>query len=180
MAVDPKTILRDYARFMNDSTSWCVKESEREVEAICQTINLIMGDVERRTALSNQALGAVQGLKSRLEGRKAAEVDVKGLITELQKLSTVEKEMTELTQPVIEALQFQDRLRQNLENINKIVGHWIQWREVHKSKDIDPSVLQALGQKFLELTTSPEERDIIRRHIPGLAEEQKIDNALFF
>jgi hypothetical protein len=81
--------------------------------------------------------------------------------------------------PIVEALQFQDAIRQQMENLGKVLEAWYSAR-VEVGPNPTNAQLTALGEKMLKLTTMQSERDIIRRHIGGLSDEVKVDDVLLF
>lgn len=173
MSVNPASYMQDMVRFTEATLKWCADESETEVTRIYETIQILVSDIARRSNLSAKAMEAVIYLQNELAKNGD---EIVNLVTILERFSQDSVEVQTLTTPIIEALQFQDRLRQNLENIGKIVKTWQRLRS--------PTVYEAqlaMGAEFLKNVTSSEERDVIRAHIPGLPEEKKTeDNAILF
>ena len=97
---------------------------------------------------------------------------IQEVVNELEGLKE-NRELTGLTGPIIEALQFQDRLRQNLENVCRVVEVW---REYKKKgvQDLDEGAAKEFGERLLGCMTSVEERDVVRQLIPGLEEEKTV------
>lgn len=177
MAADAKTFLEDYIAFTRQSLKWCCDESEREATSIFSSLSTIMEDIKRRSAMSENALQAMEKVRLAITQRKlspAASSSISDLIVGLKNLSGDNSEVQNLTNPIVEALQFQDRLRQNLENIGKAMDFWVKNRDKNISET-------DFGEGLLKCMTSPEERSLIREKIQGLAPEQKVaEDALFF
>lgn len=72
--------------------------------------------------------------------------------------------------PIVSTIQFQDRVRQNTENIRKAFDLWLTYRPESKAEresNID-SQLVLLGDSLLSVMTMAEERVIVREHIKDL------------
>jgi hypothetical protein len=82
-------------------------------------------------------------------------------------------------QPIIQALQFQDKLRQNLENAVRMLPAWMEFRK-DLPMQITQEKLQEFGKVLMTKTTMISERDVIRAHIDGLAPEAEIAPVIMF
>jgi hypothetical protein len=177
MAANKETFLKNYVDFTRKSLKWCCDESEKEATSIFSSLSTIMEDIKRRSAMTENTLAAVEKVKATIQARKlspAANVSISELIVGLKNLSGDNSEIQNLTNPIVEALQFQDRLRQNLENIGKAMDYWIKNRTAEMSE-------VEFGEGLMKCMTSPEERTLIRDKIGGLAPEQTVtEDALFF
>jgi hypothetical protein len=72
----------------------------------------------------------------------------------------------------VEALQFQDLLRQNLENMIKLTTAWIDLRARAHTQMMSSS---EIGEALLKCTSTVDERNIIRRFISGLPPEEALE-----
>ena len=174
MTMHEQAFITDFILFAKDSMSWCARESEGETTQINQVIMTIMDDIKRRSSMSEKTLKALQDAKREIEGLLSnKEASMKGVIDSLKQLSTNSQETDELLDPIVQALQFQDQVRQNLENISKVLSCWMAIRET----GISPL---EFGSHLLKCTTAMQERDIIRSHISGLPVEEKTEGSIFF
>ncbi len=181
MSINNENFLADFTKFVELSLNWCIKESEKEAAYISDAVNLLVQDIERRSSMTSTTIEALNQVKGKIESFfKQSKMNVPKLMLELKKLSSNQKEMHELIHPIIEGLQFQDRLRQNLENYTKIVRLWIKERNISTDEKSSDAILHKFGEKLLTCTTSTDERDLIRQLIPSLPEEKKVDDVMMF
>jgi len=165
--------------FCDESMKWCAKESESATTRIGDIFHELMNEAKRVYKMSEHTLETLQHYKEQLAqmGDDGA-VKSSDLIKGLKALAKKNSEIDSIASPIIESLQFQDRIRQNMENVVKIVKHWTECRH---NGSVD---MVAFGNELLKKTTMAEERDIIRRHISGLNDEAQAaagaDDGLFF
>lgn len=89
------------------------------------------------------------------------------LTKQLEKLSESDKELANMIAPVIMALQFQDSIRQSLENLIACFGHInYEAREMTEAK-IPPAFAGIFWTTIENKFTSTEERNIVRKVIYG-------------
>jgi hypothetical protein len=171
--------VNDLLTFCDESMKWCAKESEASATRIGDVFQTLMNEAKRVFKMSEHTLETLQSYKEQLSqmGEDGA-MKSNELIRGLKKLAKQNSEIDDIASPIIESLQFQDRIRQNMENVVKILKHWTEHRH---DANVD---MVAFGNELLTKTTMPEERDIIRRHISGLNEEAPAaagaDDGLFF
>jgi hypothetical protein len=176
--------IQDLLNFCDHSMKWCTAESEKAAAKVGDTFQSIMSDAKRVSKMSEDTLKAVGEFKANL--RKMADdqggkPEASTLIEALTKLCKEHVELNDFAFPVVEALQFQDRIRQNMENLNKMLSLWTQNRsKLQSATSADSIEMVEFGNQLLDRTTMAEERDIIRQMIPGVRAEQKQDEGLFF
>lgn len=172
-AKDFPEFCQDLQLFSEKSLKWCMDESEQASNKIVHAINLLLEDTERVSALSEESLKAMQAFQSdfvlKVEERdqKQFQKDVHELVLSLEKLCQDHDEVSRMIQPILEALQFQDRLQQNLSNLYKMLVHWLSYREKLKAQGaFDDSSEQEFAQLLYGATTMAEERDLVAAQFP--------------
>lgn len=160
--------------FTSQSLKWCEVESEKSTVVISQAIDALLRDAARVSQLSEASLTAIQGLQKKIKLHTVQErqPDLDKLISTLKDLAHEHEEIQSVVNPIIQSLQFQDRLRQNLENIRNMIPIWLHHRRrLVESGSIQADDLLELGKALIDTTTMPEERAIIRNHYQGLPGE---------
>lgn len=182
-AIPSDEFQRRLQSFCKESLEWCSKESEKSTTQVTHAIDMLLQNTARVSELSEKSLQAIQALQDTLKvsADQSAPLSLKKVISSLEQLSKEHMEIQEIIQPIIHSLQFQDRFRQNLENVEKMLPHWLALREQFQSKQsLSLEELQDFGRTLLAQTTMKSERDIIRKHIPGLPEEAEVADVNFF
>ncbi len=168
--------------FTAASLKWCAIESEQATGRVSQTVGLLLDNATRVTAISQESLKVLQGLRKAIEQQTfdkkkapAAEL-IKSLVT----LTSEHEETNSLIGPIIESLQFQDRMRQNFDNMSRMLEVWAQQRQAFGAKPASEEDLQNFGKALMQVTTMASEREVVRRHISGLEPEAAIAPVLLF
>ena len=165
--------LKDFNRFAKRSVEWSINESEQEIKNITDTLKNVMDDVDRRSKMSKETFELLDNVKDRMkEIFEQRQISIKQVVKELTDLGSDHREMNELACPLIYALQFQDRMRQILENSAKVADYWLEKRKVFQKAPVSREKLVEFGEDLLSLTTCQEERNIIHKYIRGLPEEK--------
>jgi hypothetical protein len=178
MGTNTASYLTDLRDFTLESMNWCSQEAETEAMRVSEILNALVNDAGRRASMSQQALEATRIIQKKIELLRATDGadKITDLVKILEQISNEHTELDNLTGPIIEALQFQDRLRQNLENLGKILNVWL----VERSSIENETTQLAYGKKLVSCMTSEAERSVIRSFIAGLPEEEKVEDAMFF
>jgi hypothetical protein len=161
--------------FMKESLGWCVAESENSTQLVMQAVEGLIKKAERVSSVSAESLKALGSLKdafARQYADKVQEKPIEQLLVSLEALSQQHREVSDIIGPVVEALQFQDLLRQNLENMIKLTAAWIDLRARAHSQVMSPT---DIGEALLKCTSTVDERNIIRRFIDGLPPEEALE-----
>ncbi|WP_141733615.1 hypothetical protein [Oligoflexus tunisiensis] len=167
--------------FSQKTLEWCAKESETSTARVTEAIDLLLQNTARVSQISAESLAAIQGLQKAITvrlGDRSRENFV-ALIKNLEALAGEHEEVQNVIQPIIQALQFQDKLRQNLENAVRMLPAWIEFRK-NLPMQITPEKLQEFGKVLMSKTTMISERDVIRAHIDGLALEPEVASVVMF
>lgn len=169
------------SQFTASSLKWCVSESEASTAQVSDAIELLLQDTARVSQLSKQSLDAIAGLQKSLKLPRKQGPDLAQVISSLSDLANEHEGVQDLVQPIIRSLQFQDRLRQNLENIQKMIPLWLKTRQAfERGQSLSYNELVGFGTELMKHTTMKSERDIIRKFIAGLEPEADIAEVNFF
>jgi hypothetical protein len=158
--------------FSQKTLAWCAEESEVATARVTVAIDLLLQNATRVSEISAESVAAIQGLQKAISGSlvdKKPENFTK-LIQNLGLLAGENTEVHKLIQPIIQALQFQDKLRQNLENAVHMLPVWIEFRR-DLPMNISTEKLQEFGKALMAKTTMISERDVVRTYIHGLDPE---------
>ncbi len=178
---DKNQLIGGMVRFSEGSMQWCGTESEKAVTSVIQIMDLLMKDARRISSMSEDTLGAVREfrktilqLQNKIEdnqlGQELSATQI--LIQELSRLTHEHEEVNELVQPIIQVLQFQDRITQNMENMRRMLHVWQETRKsVEVSGQFDKEERDAFGQALYRCTTMEEERQPLRQRFDNLASE---------
>lgn len=174
-------LIEGMVRFSEGSMQWCGKESEKAVASVIQVMDLLMNDARRISSMSEDTLGAVREFrKTILQLQNKIEDDqldqelsaTQLLIQELSRLTHEHEEVNELVQPIVQVLQFQDRITQNMENMRRMLHVWQETRKsVEKSGQFNQEAKEAFGQALYHCTTMEEERQPLRQRFDNLTPE---------
>jgi hypothetical protein len=168
--------LRD---FTHKSLLWCSKEAESGTERVMTAIDVLLRDIRRVSAMSGDSLKALNSLQGLL--KNVDHDNYNQLLTSLETLSRENHEIDNYIQPIMESLQFQDRFRQNLENIVLMIDTWQEFRlHLQDGEGDTHAQLREFGKALLAKTTMKRERDIIRAHIEGLEPESDVRRVELF
>ena len=180
--------------FSNESMLLCTRESEKAVGVVGQILDIIAKDAARVSKMSDDALSALTQLRDQLPKSKAATSSEKAtetspqnlsnLIGALKKIGHEHADIFSFIGPIIENLQFQDRIRQQMENLGKMMPLWLETRSLDKMspENFEASLLD-FGTRALQITTTSEERPVIHAQIPNLPEVANVaaaDDGFFF
>jgi hypothetical protein len=167
--------------FSQKTLEWCAQESETSTARVTEAIDLLLQNTARVSQISAESLEAIKGLQKAISlrfGDRSRENFV-ALIKNLEELCGEHEEVQSVIQPIIQALQFQDKLRQNLENVVRMLPAWIEFRK-SLPMQIAPEKLQEFGKLLMTKTTMISERDVIRAHIDGLELEPEVASVVMF
>lgn len=163
-------LIDEVMEFSAASMRWCADASEDATRQISNILQHLTDEAARVASMSDEAVRAVEairaGISSAAEGTVATT-----LIAGLKKLMSDHKEVSTFIDPIVQALQFQDRVTQMMENMVRMIARWALERERIGKPGAAPLDLVAFGNSLLACTTMGDERDCVRRCIPGLEPE---------
>ena len=184
MSTDKSETLLSLSDFCTASMDWCAKESETSITKINDILNLIVEDSERVSAVSMDTIAAIDNIKQIVnnlssDGNREAAND---LATALTESSREDMQIKKFVTPIMESLQFQDRISQNMKNFAKMIRVWIELRnDIEKGKEFTDQEKIDFGEKLLKCTTMSSERELVRKFIDNLSPEKDVGaSALFF
>ncbi len=192
--MDKEQLVSGMVRYASGSMHWCALESEKAVSSVMEVMDQLMNDAHRISSMSEDTLGAVRDFRQTvvsLQGEFESndlEKEIHAthiLIRELSRLTHEHEEVAELVRPIIEVLQFQDRITQNMENMRGMLEVWQSTRQqVENTGRFTAQDRIAFGQALYQCSTMEEERRPLRSLFDGLpAERHKVfseDDEIFF
>lgn len=183
MATTPEIeYLESMVAFSKEIFGKCISDSDEAVRAISSVVELLLKDSNRISKMSEDTASAIKNLENVISeiNQKTSATALKKLIGALSGLMMEHKSVPQIIMPIIEALQFQDALRQQMENLGRAMQLWMDVRRKNGANKISEEELVALGTQMLKVTTMQSERDLIRKFISGLGEEKKADSVMMF
>ena len=180
-----QSFIKDFITFCHESMDHCVRQAEVAASEIIRVMQFLLDDSKRITKMSQQTLDAVRRLKDSIDPELNGDSPpppAAQLIHTLREFAKQYRDIQDILNPVIEALQFQDRVRQNMGNLLKMMGVWLGEREqVRRLGVYGDSQRKQFGERLLKTTTMKEERDIVRYYIPQLPQDESApEEPLFF
>lgn len=165
-----KTLEAKLFEYTSECLKECINISENAASLVAKIIDSVIQDAGRVSKMPKDTLDALKKVR-----------EDSNLVEALTKLNNEHVDVGEFTFPIIQALQFQDRIRQQMENMVKMTSIWCNARKtLSPSEDLEKA-LHDFGIEILKITVTDEERAAIRAAIPSLPVEQKVENsALFF
>ena len=189
-AADTETI-NLFSKYAASSMAECVKEAEKSVMVAGKILEIITSDVSRVSKMSDDTVNILEDLRKSVEANSGPENtnsqmafpnnrSVRELILTIKGFSKSNSEIQGLLMPIIESLQFQDRVRQQMENVTKMFPTWLKMREELESGQFDglgwEDTAAEFGERQLKNTVTPEERDTIQAFIPNLKVTAAVSN----
>ncbi len=163
-------LLDDLMEFSTESMRWCAEASENATRQILTILDFLTKEAARVSSMSKEAVDAVDAVRMAaafaVEGKAAT-----NLIAGLKKLAADHSEVQSFIDPIVQTLQFQDRVTQMMDNIVRMIAAWSIERERLAGSATASLDLVAFGTTLLECATMVEERNLIRKVIPGLPSE---------
>ncbi len=181
MAISSQELIDRLREFTHASLLWCARESENSTGKVTDAIDMILEKTARVSQISDESRAAMEGIQKAISihmgdhSRESLSVLIRGL----EDIAHEHNEIQTLIAPIIQSLEFQDRLRQNLENMDKMLPHWIEFRK-HVPDEMTEEELRVFGRELMKFTTMIAERDVIRKFIPGLEVETPPPDVVMF
>lgn len=173
-----RNFLQNMAAFTDESMCWCSEEAEKSILLVLESLEAMFKDSEYLPEIMEKVAKSTEQLHDK------SEVNAKPVLDVAQKLKSIcvdDAELRSLLEPIVGTLQFQDRTRQQLECIIKMLHIWLVERETCKNGvALNQEKVLDFGQKLLDATVTAEERKVIRKHIAGLPEEDSIEEDMVF
>ncbi len=167
----PELVL-DLMEYTVQCMNECVKESESGVRALSRMLNTLVLDAERISKISQDTVTALESARdviSQASTAEGGEAYLGDLIRTLTALTHGNADAGSVLAPIVRSLQFQDRVRQQMENAGNMFHVWMDFRKtLSGDQDVFAGQLLEFGRRLLETTTTDEEKQVITEAIPGL------------
>ncbi len=156
------------------------KEAEKSVEIVAKLLDALTQDIARISSMSQDTVSALQSVRdilreSQSENKTMTAVGLRSLAKALSAMHKEHHEISDVIAPLVTTLQFQDRVRQQMENLVKMLRIWMEYRT--KNPENTEENLLEFGSVLGKPTTTDEEREVLKQVFPGLTFSEKIDNS---
>lgn len=182
--VDINGLLERLFDFSHASLNECISQTQQAFDELIVLLNLVTGESSDVAYLFLDKSETLTDIKNIITKSQDSNKDNKAgeLIQEIADTRTKHsKEATGLIQSFMMALQSQDIIRQNIENIGHVHHIWSSYRKVIKaSKKLSPNYLIDFGQDLISKMTSHPEQVIVEGFIPGVEAGSDDDDGVFF
>ena len=179
-------IMCDLTEFTSSTLKWNERISSEAIDPILQIIVEVRETSISASNISDDSIEALEKIKQVVDtvshsSKKAA---TKILLGSIQNRIDIDDTIDELVRTIMTSVQFQDRIRQNMENLSKSILSWRSLRSgTATENELSEESKKTLGTKLIDNMTMSDERDIIRNHIPNLpiinTNEEEDDFELF-
>ncbi len=162
-------------QFCNNVLKWGSDDSASSVDLIMGIVETVQvkaekaGDFTDTTKEAFANLGEIAMGFNNPHKRNSTRI----MISLMQNRLSANENIHDLVQPIMTAMQFQDRIRQNMENLSSMMVLWLSIRSEldEKTCSIDDQTLEDIGTRLLSNMTMTSERNIIKLHIPQVADK---------
>lgn len=139
-------------------------EEQLEVERMAKETNSMADEI-----FESAAAGDLDKAKSLGESNRYKELGAKtgNLSKQLEKLSESDKELANIITPVIMALQFQDSVRQSLENVTKCFKEFTDRSQGITQQKLSGDEAKNFWTTLENKFTTTDERNIVRKTVYG-------------
>ncbi len=154
--------------FSQKSLDDCIEQTQQAFDELLELLNLVTGESADVAYLFSGSDDSFDDIKEILAKYKHDDQPGCNLINEIA--ATQEQHTEEagtLIQSFMIALQSQDIIRQNIENIGRFHSTWVLFREQIKSQH-NPNLNIEFGEQLMNIMTSHAEREIIANNIAGV------------
>lgn len=164
------TFLERLFEFSQDSLNNCIDKTQHAFDELMSLLNIVTGesdDVAYLFADKSESLADIHNILDK--HKEGTDVEARKLIKEIEATrSKHSEEASALIQSFMMALQSQDCIRQNIENIGRLHHLWRTFRvNIINSDTFDGEQCKEFGNETMSRMTSHIEREIIEKHIPG-------------
>lgn len=180
---DEQKFLQDMLTYTKECIAVCAKSSENAVVVVDKTLQFLMEDSNRISSMGKQTIEILADLKKQMNQSGDQSLNVRPLhsvVKILKKVKSDHSEIDSFIMPIIQSLQFQDRVRQQMENSVKMLSAWLETRKSLAGRSITMEERSVLANTFLSYTTTEEERAAVRSSFPGIEEDKQVANDDYF
>jgi hypothetical protein len=181
---DINALLERIFEFSYVSLNDCIVQTQQAFDELIVLLDLVTGESSDVSYLFSDKNENLLDIKEVLSNKKNdhSHDQVLNIIKEISEIRAKHSaEAAEIIQSFMVALQSQDIIRQNIENIGHVHQTWDAFRPKVKSQsDLPASDLVDFGQSLIDKMTSHPEHVIIAGFIPGVESGSKGDESVFF
>ena len=180
---DINTLQERLFEFSQASLNDCVEQTQHAFDELLILLNLVTGESDDVAYLFTDKAETLSDIKAILKKSQSLNSQqASNMIGEIANArSKHSEEASELIQSFMVALQSQDIIRQNIENIGHFHHCWNACRDsMKKSEQLDQGLLLDFGQELVTKMTSLPEKVIIEEFIPGVDVSDEGDDGVFF
>ncbi len=163
-------LLERMFEFSQKSLDQCIEQTQQAFDELLTLLNLVTGDSDDVAYLFTDSDDSFNDIKVILAKYKQADHQGYNIIDEIA--ATQEQHTDEagtLIQSFMIALQSQDMIRQNIENIGRFHSSWATFRTKIKGyTQHNPNLNIEFGEHLMSIMTSHAEREIIAKDIEGV------------
>jgi hypothetical protein len=157
----------------------------KSVNTVISSVTALTEQFNRLSDHSVETQEALDSLKEAITGGVSANVHntlSKSFLSVLLNKVKSNVDISAVVNPAIETLQFQDRIRQNIENLNKITEIWLHTHnEIAANKNsFSEEERNAFGQKLIDAMVMTEEREVIQKYFPDIEGSESDDDEILF
>jgi len=165
------TLMERFFKYSQESLNECIRQTQHAFDELINLLNLVTGESEKVGYLFSEKNESFDDIKNILSQHKTG-VDAKAkmLIHDIAETRVKHSQEAEsLIQSFMMALQSQDRIRQNIENMGGFHHHWSTFREKVKSSELFSSTLrQEFANEAMKQMSTESEREAIHNLMPGI------------
>ncbi|MEH6347978.1 MAG: hypothetical protein V7785_22975 [Bermanella sp.] len=180
---DINTLQERLFEFSQASLNDCVEQTQQAFDELLILLNLVTGESDDVAYLFTDKAETLSDIKAILsKSQTLNNQQASNMIGEIASArSKHSEEASELIQSFMVALQSQDIIRQNIENIGHFHHCWSACRDsMKKNERVDEGGLLNFGQELVSKMTSLPEKVIIEQFIPGVDVSDEGDDGVFF
>lgn len=176
--------LQDMLEYTKECIAMCTKSSENAVVVVDKTLQFLTEDLNRISSMGKQTIEILADLRRQMaqqgDDQKIGTKPLHNVVKVLKKVKSDHAEIDSFIMPIIQSLQFQDRVRQQMENSIKMITAWLETRKNLNGRPITVAECNELAKTFMSYTTTEEERVAIRSGFPGVREDKQVANEDYF
>ena len=165
------TLMERFFKFSQESLNECISQTQHAFDELIDLLNLVTGESEKIGYLFAEKSESFEDIKNILSQHQTGiDVKAKMLIHEIAETRVKHSQEAEsLIQSFMMALQSQDRIRQNIENMGDFHHHWSTFRERIKASALFSLELQQeFADEAMRLMSTESEREAIQTLMPGI------------
>lgn len=160
----------------NDVAAKSVNTVISSVTALTEQFNRLSGHSEE----TQEALDSLKEVISEGVSDNVRDILSKSFLSVLINKVKSNVDISDVLKPAIVTLQFQDRIRQNIENLNKITEIWLQTHNeiAENNNTFNEEERNAFGQRLIDAMVMTEEREVIEKYFPDLEGSENDDDEI--